>query len=129
MIVANRDRSEAQQVTKLCWSQFWSAHQRFFRYLCISAKVEHAIMLAKDALRNDKVTPYFPAIPLPPISPLFHYPLFPHHSITPYCPAIPLPPIAPPFFFPHQNYIMSFLRLYVHYVRIQQNSTSKSVSM
>lgn len=21
------------------WAQFWSAHQRFFKYLCISAKV------------------------------------------------------------------------------------------
>jgi len=32
---------------KIMWSQFWSAHQRFFKYLCIAAKVKHAVELAK----------------------------------------------------------------------------------
>lgn len=27
-------------VTKKMWSQYWSAHQRFFKYLCMSAKVQ-----------------------------------------------------------------------------------------
>ena len=31
---------------------YWSAHQRFFRSLCISLKVDSAVQLAKDALQN-----------------------------------------------------------------------------
>ena len=28
-----------QRARKTMWGQFWSAHQRFFKYLCIAAKV------------------------------------------------------------------------------------------
>lgn len=35
-------------------SLFWSAHQRFFRSLCIATKVPKAIELAKESLENDK---------------------------------------------------------------------------
>ena len=28
-----------QKSRKTMWGQFWSAHQRFFKYLCIAAKV------------------------------------------------------------------------------------------
>ncbi|XP_044763313.1 protein strawberry notch-like isoform X2 [Coccinella septempunctata] len=34
--------------------QYWSTHQRFFKYLCIAAKVEEAIRLAHDAMKNNR---------------------------------------------------------------------------
>ena len=36
------------------WQQFWAAHQRFFKYLCMSAKVPHVVRIARQAQRNDK---------------------------------------------------------------------------
>jgi hypothetical protein len=36
------------------WSLFWAAHQRFFKYLCIAAKVKESIALAKKAVRDGK---------------------------------------------------------------------------
>ena len=36
------------------WGQFWSAHQRFFKYLCIAAKVKHAVNVAKEAVKCGK---------------------------------------------------------------------------
>ena len=36
------------------WSQFWSSHQRFFKYMCIAAKVPTAIDEAKKALDAGK---------------------------------------------------------------------------
>jgi hypothetical protein len=41
---------------KNMWGQFWSAHQRFFKYLCISAKVNHCVMLAREAIKCGKVS-------------------------------------------------------------------------
>jgi hypothetical protein len=41
-------------IKKAVWGQFWAAHQRFFKYLCIAAKVKHAVNLAREALKNDK---------------------------------------------------------------------------
>ena len=38
------------------WGQFWSAHQRYFKYLCISAKVPHCIKVAREAVKNGKVS-------------------------------------------------------------------------
>jgi hypothetical protein len=32
---------------KTMWGQFWSSHQRFFKYLCIAAKVNHAVVTAR----------------------------------------------------------------------------------
>jgi len=40
---------------KSLWGQFWSAHQRFFKYLCIAAKVRRLVELAKEELTKDKV--------------------------------------------------------------------------
>lgn len=40
---------------KSMWGQFWSAHQRFFKYLCIAAKVNAAVRIAKDSINNNKV--------------------------------------------------------------------------
>ena len=36
------------------WQQFWAAHQRFFKYLCMSAKVPRAVRLARQAQREGK---------------------------------------------------------------------------
>ncbi|XP_037679789.1 protein strawberry notch homolog 2 isoform X2 [Choloepus didactylus] len=39
---------------KSLWGQFWSAHQRFFKYLCIAAKVRRLVALAREELARDK---------------------------------------------------------------------------
>uniref|UniRef100_A0A1I7S5S4 Protein strawberry notch homolog 1-like n=1 Tax=Bursaphelenchus xylophilus TaxID=6326 RepID=A0A1I7S5S4_BURXY len=39
---------------KTVWAQFWSAHQRFFKYLCIGAKVNACVAITKKALEDGK---------------------------------------------------------------------------
>ncbi|XP_055343644.1 protein strawberry notch homolog 1-like isoform X2 [Paramacrobiotus metropolitanus] len=39
---------------KHMWGQFWGAHQRFFKYLCLSAKVRHTVRTAKAAVKEGK---------------------------------------------------------------------------
>ncbi|XP_044527645.1 protein strawberry notch homolog 2 [Gracilinanus agilis] len=39
---------------KSLWGQFWSAHQRFFKYLCIAAKVRRLVELATEELAKGK---------------------------------------------------------------------------
>ncbi|XP_051978110.1 protein strawberry notch homolog 2-like isoform X2 [Xyrauchen texanus] len=39
---------------KSLWGQFWSSHQRFFKYLCIAAKVRCLVELAKKELEKGK---------------------------------------------------------------------------
>lgn len=41
---------------KSLWGQFWSSHQRFFKYLCIAAKVRRLVLLAKKELAAGKVS-------------------------------------------------------------------------
>ncbi|EXB51234.1 Protein strawberry notch [Morus notabilis] len=36
------------------WRLYWASHQRFFRHMCMSAKVPAAVRLAKKALQEDK---------------------------------------------------------------------------
>ncbi|GAU91147.1 hypothetical protein RvY_03461-2 [Ramazzottius varieornatus] len=36
------------------FTQFWAAHQRFFKYLCLSAKIESAVNFAKRAVEEGK---------------------------------------------------------------------------
>ncbi|XP_055305028.1 protein strawberry notch-like [Sitodiplosis mosellana] len=36
------------------WGQFWGAHQRFFKYLCIASKVKYAVKAAQDAVQDGK---------------------------------------------------------------------------
>ncbi|GAV64893.1 PHD domain-containing protein/Helicase_C_4 domain-containing protein/AAA_34 domain-containing protein [Cephalotus follicularis] len=36
------------------WRLYWSSHQRFFRHMCMSAKVPVTVRLAKQALMDDK---------------------------------------------------------------------------
>lgn len=40
--------------SKTCWASFWAAHQKFFKYLCIGAKVPTVIDIAKKALEDGK---------------------------------------------------------------------------
>lgn len=42
------------RMKKTMWGQFWSSHQRFFKYMCIAAKVEYAVRVAREALSNGK---------------------------------------------------------------------------
>ncbi|CAG7722769.1 unnamed protein product [Allacma fusca] len=39
---------------KAMWAQFWSSHQRFFKYLCIASKVKQAVNLASEAVKLGK---------------------------------------------------------------------------
>lgn len=41
---------------KSLWGQFWSSHQRFFKYLCIAAKVRCLVELAQKELGAGKVS-------------------------------------------------------------------------
>nr|XP_036215279.1 protein strawberry notch isoform X2 [Bactrocera oleae] len=42
------------RMKKTMWGQFWSSHQRFFKYLCIAAKVNHAVQVAREAIKYGK---------------------------------------------------------------------------
>lgn len=35
------------------WSQYYGAHQRYFKYLCIASKISHTAEIAKNALLSD----------------------------------------------------------------------------
>lgn len=41
---------------KSLWGQFWSSHQRFFKYLCIAAKIRCLVELAQKELEAGKVS-------------------------------------------------------------------------
>lgn len=43
------------RMKKSMWAQFWSAHQRFFKYLCIASKVRRVVQLAREEVQNGKV--------------------------------------------------------------------------
>lgn len=36
------------------WAHFWAAHQRFFKSLCISAKVEACVKIGMKAIEQHK---------------------------------------------------------------------------
>ncbi|XP_064935454.1 protein FORGETTER 1-like isoform X1 [Musa acuminata AAA Group] len=46
----SEDKSNSSQV----WRLYWASHQRFFRHMCMSAKVPAAVRLAKQALAEGK---------------------------------------------------------------------------
>lgn len=46
--------SAESRMKKTMWGQFWSAHQRFFKYLCIAAKVQHAVTVSREAIKYGK---------------------------------------------------------------------------
>lgn len=43
------------RMKKSMWGQFWSAHQRFFKYLCIASKVHRVVQLAREEVKHGKV--------------------------------------------------------------------------
>ena len=43
-----------KRVRKTMWGQFWSAHQRFFKYLCIASKVPYVVGVANDVQKEGK---------------------------------------------------------------------------
>merc|ERR1719225_1865187 len=43
-----------KRVRKTMWGQFWSAHQRFFKYLCIASKVPHVVEVANEVQKMGK---------------------------------------------------------------------------
>ncbi|CAH8577190.1 unnamed protein product [Schistosoma rodhaini] len=51
---ASRLLDLSDRYRKTMWGQFWSAHQRFFKYLCIAAKVETCVEIAKTAVDEGK---------------------------------------------------------------------------
>lgn len=60
---------------KSLWGQFWSSHQRFFKYLCIAAKVRCLVELAKKELEAGKVSATYPLPrPVPHSPPPFPVP-------------------------------------------------------
>ncbi len=43
-----------KKLKKTMWGQFWSAHQRFFKYLCIASKVKHVVATASEVMKMGK---------------------------------------------------------------------------
>lgn len=43
-----------KKLIRTLWSSFWAAHQKFFKYLCISAKVPVVVDIARQALEDGK---------------------------------------------------------------------------
>ncbi len=43
-----------KKMKKTMWGQFWSSHQRFFKYLCIASKVGHVIQVASEVIKMGK---------------------------------------------------------------------------
>lgn len=49
-----------KRLAKTMWGQFWSSHQRFFKYLCIAAKVPHVVRITREAIKDEKVVSLSP---------------------------------------------------------------------
>eukprot|EP00092_Neocalanus_flemingeri_P007898 GFUD01008524.1.p1 GENE.GFUD01008524.1~~GFUD01008524.1.p1 ORF type:complete len:1137 (+),score=338.24 GFUD01008524.1:191-3601(+) len=43
-----------KKMKKTMWGQFWSSHQRFFKYLCIASKVKHVCQVSEAEQRLGK---------------------------------------------------------------------------
>merc|ERR1712179_167731 len=43
-----------KKMKKTMWGQFWSSHQRFFKYLCIASKVDHVVKVADQVIKMGK---------------------------------------------------------------------------
>merc|ERR1719220_2911014 len=48
------DLIDADKMKKTMWGQFWSSHQRFFKYLCIASKVKHVCKISEEEQRLGK---------------------------------------------------------------------------
>ncbi|XP_031383242.1 protein FORGETTER 1 isoform X1 [Punica granatum] len=49
-VLLNEEKPNSSQL----WRVYWSSHQRFFRHMCMSAKVPAVVRLAKQALHENK---------------------------------------------------------------------------
>ncbi|XP_050215928.1 protein FORGETTER 1 isoform X2 [Mercurialis annua] len=54
LLSASAFHDNDKTISSQLWRLYWSSHQRFFRHLCMSAKVPAAVRLAKQALTEDK---------------------------------------------------------------------------
>ncbi|XP_074572965.1 protein FORGETTER 1 [Curcuma longa] len=54
LLSANTFLSEEKPNSSQVWRLYWASHQRFFRHMCMSAKVPAAVRLAKQALAEGK---------------------------------------------------------------------------
>lgn len=46
--------NDQAKYNKTAWGQYWSTHQRFFKYICISTKVAYAVELSLEAVEKGK---------------------------------------------------------------------------
>jgi len=46
--------SAEKKMRKTMWGQYWSSHQRFFKYLCIASKVHHVVKTASEVIKMGK---------------------------------------------------------------------------
>ncbi|EFX62986.1 LOW QUALITY PROTEIN: hypothetical protein DAPPUDRAFT_308752 [Daphnia pulex] len=46
--------NSTQNMRRPLWSQYWLSHNKYFKYLSISAKVMHTVRIAKEAVKNGK---------------------------------------------------------------------------
>ena len=44
--------SAEKKMRKTMWGQYWSSHQRFFKYLCIASKVNHVVKTASEVCKE-----------------------------------------------------------------------------
>ncbi|VDM52635.1 unnamed protein product [Angiostrongylus costaricensis] len=53
-VILSAMTGEERSSCKQLWGQFWACHQRFFKYLCIAAKVDTCVQMARDAIKANK---------------------------------------------------------------------------
>ncbi|KAK6052055.1 hypothetical protein COOONC_10440, partial [Cooperia oncophora] len=53
-VVLSAMSGEERSSCKQLWGQFWACHQRFFKYLCIAAKVDTCVHMAREAIKANK---------------------------------------------------------------------------
>ncbi|KAK1280548.1 hypothetical protein QJS04_geneDACA014302 [Acorus gramineus] len=54
LLTASAFLSEERPASNQLWRLYWASHQRFFRHMCMSAKVPAAVRLSKKALSENK---------------------------------------------------------------------------
>lgn len=54
LLSASAFLSEEKPISSQVWRLYWASHQRFFRHMCMAAKVPAAVRLAKEALAEGK---------------------------------------------------------------------------
>ncbi|KAF8036651.1 hypothetical protein BT93_C2393 [Corymbia citriodora subsp. variegata] len=54
LLTASSFLTDEKPNTSQLWRLYWASHQRFFRHMCMSAKVPAVVRLAKQALIEDK---------------------------------------------------------------------------